>query len=278
MTSFAISPFTMPAALAAADDLLGALQQWEGDPGKRAQAEWLRPFRERAAVAAGLSEIARHATERAAQHVEWLKSHHWEAEIQSGAPGAMFLAAVLAIGGKWTTAGWTHSNGKGLVRAVVPNVFVHEERVARMQTRSPGVEFLVRQFSTPVRDERELWERSFELVETTPSAEGMEVGMIDFPLVDLRTRSAADHMVGLHTRTHFIAQAAEGFELKMNHLGGLARARAEVAAPAGPPPKVRWVKITGPFVVAVKKQGIAEPVFAAYVDKDSWRDPGDASV
>lgn len=278
MTSFAISPFTMPAALAAADEFLGAQQQWAGDPANRVQVEWLRQFRQRATVASGLSEIARHATERAAQHVEWLKSHHWEADLQGGPPGAIFLAAVLAIGGKWVTAGWTHSDGKGMARAVVPNVFVHEERVARMQTRSPGVEFLVRQTAAPVRDARELRDQSLELVETTPSAEGMEVGMIDFPLVELRARADAPHMIGLYTDSHVIAQAAEGFELKMNHLGGMARARAELAAPTGPPPKVRWVKITGPFVVAVIKQGLTEPVFAAYVDRDSWRDPGDEAV
>lgn len=279
MTSLALSPFTMPAALAAADDLFGAQQQWAGDPTNRPQMEWLRQFRQRATVASGLSEIARHATAHAAQHVEWLKSHHWEADIPGGAPGATFLAAVLAIGGKWATVGHRYVSKEGVARAVVGEVFVHDSKVARMQTRSPGVEFLVRQFDAPIRDERELQARSLELLKTTPRIERMEKGEVNFPLVDLRTRTNASHMVGLHTSTYIIAQAAEGFELKMNHLGGLARAKAELMMVlGGPPPRVPCVEITGPFVVAVTKQGLSEPVFAAYVDRDSWRDPGDEAV
>lgn len=279
MTSFAISPFTMPAALAAADELLGGLQQWKGDRWNRAQAGWLRQFRQRAAVAEGLSEIARHATESAELHAEWLKSHHWEADITGDAPGATFLAAVLAIGGKWTTVGHRYVSKEGVARAVVPEVFVHDSKVARIPTCSPGVEFLVRQFDTPIRDERELEARSLELLKTASRVKRMETGEVDFPLVELRTRADARHMVGLHTSTHVIAQAAEQFELKMNHLGGLARAKAELMMIlGGPPPRVPCVKITGPFVVAVTKSGLSEPVFAAYVDKDAWRDPGDGSV
>lgn len=278
MTSFAISPFTMPAALAAADDFLGAQQQWEADPGNRVQVEWLRQFRQRAKVASGLSEIARHATERAETHVGWLKSHGWEADLKDGPPDAMFLASVLAIGGKWTRSGRKYVARK-VSRASVFAVFVHDERVVRMPTQAPGVEFLVRQADGPMRDERELYEHSLALVETTPPSEVLEEGEVDFPLVDLQTKSSAEYMLGLRTRTHFIAQAAEGFELKMNHLGGVARARAELMAPRGgpPPPKPR-VLITEPFVVAVIKQGLSEPVFAAYVDRDSWRDPGDEAV
>lgn len=277
MTSLAISPFTMPAALAAANALLGPMR-WAGEPGRRDQTEWLGRFPLRVVLAEKLPEIARHATVEAERHVAWLASHGWEADLKDGPPDSMFLAAVLAIGGKWTRSGRKYVARK-VSRASVFEVFVHDGRVVRMPTQAPGVEFLVRQADGPMRDERELYEHSLALVETTPSSEALEEGEVDFPLVDLQTKSSAEYMLGLHTSTHFIAQAAEGFELKMNHLGGVARARAELMAPRGgpPPPKPR-VLITEPFVVVVIKKGIPEPVFAAYVDRDSWRDPGDEAV
>jgi len=64
----AVSPFTMPAALAAADDLLGS-PTWLGSPDRADQAAWLSSFRRRAELAATMPEVHRNATASAEQHV-----------------------------------------------------------------------------------------------------------------------------------------------------------------------------------------------------------------
>lgn len=56
MTSFAISPFTMPAALAAADAIL-ADPMWAANQSNPAQVVWLESFRRRAALASSIDEI-----------------------------------------------------------------------------------------------------------------------------------------------------------------------------------------------------------------------------
>jgi hypothetical protein len=92
----AVSPLTMPAALAAADTLLND-PTWQGEPGNTAQEAWLSSFRRCAALAATMPEIHRNATHSAEQHVAWLKSEGWDTKVTRGTPVDLFLASTLNI-------------------------------------------------------------------------------------------------------------------------------------------------------------------------------------
>jgi hypothetical protein len=95
----AISPFTMPAALAAADKFIsGAV--WLANPSNPEQVAWLESFRRRAELASGMGEIRRDATASAADHVAWLKAEGWDAQVTQGGDRDIFLAATLNIVGQ----------------------------------------------------------------------------------------------------------------------------------------------------------------------------------
>src|SRR4051812_34502728 len=107
--SIAISPFTMPAALAAADVLLGN-PTWEANPNNPDQVRWLESFRRRAGVADELPEVRRHATLSSVDHATWLRAEGWDAQITQGSPDDVFLAATINIVAKWKEAGQAYKD------------------------------------------------------------------------------------------------------------------------------------------------------------------------
>ncbi len=113
--SFAVSPFTMPAALLAADQFLGDHALWSGDPANPGQAlAWLETWRRRARVAAAMPEIRRHATTDAAEHAAWLRAEGWDAQVQPGGPLDLYLGAALNIAADWLQSGMAHSSPGGV--------------------------------------------------------------------------------------------------------------------------------------------------------------------
>lgn len=273
MTSIAISPYTMAAALFAAGNVLGR-PQWQGNPENKTQMEWLERYAQRATEGTTISEIQSNATEVFDNHNLWLKRHGWESDLKPGMPGDLYLAAILAIGGKWKTAGKARVENN-THRALVDEVHLRGD-IAVIPTTQNDVSFVLRQVAEPIVDAKTLHQlgvTTWEMV--TSRYTRSQVGEVDFPMVDLKLSSSAEYMLGIRSGENTINQAAEGFELKMNHLGGLARAKAELGMTRGLPPAKPRITITGPFIAAVVKQGVQEPVFVAYCDRDSWKNPGE---
>jgi hypothetical protein len=277
MTSIALSPYTMAAALLAADSFLGR-QRWEGDLQNKIQMDWLERYTKRATEATTIDEISSHSTTVFDAHSVWLKTHGWDSDISPGQPGDLYLAAVLAIGGKWMTPGKEYEDKDGIARAVLKNVFASRDQSVTIETQVPGVYFHIKQPTESIVDEKTLLGFGTALVQRAPHTRGVGA-KIDFPMIDLNLKSGAEYMLGIYGQqgqnsgVPIINQAAEGFILKMNHLGGLAKAKAELGMTRGFD-STPTVVIDGPFVVAVEKQGVSEPVFVAYCDRDSWKNPG----
>lgn len=274
MTSLAISPYTMAAALAAADPLLHNPEWLLPENPSEEQTMWWTRHPGRAATSENIPEIQSNATTDYEQHQSWLKSHGWDTSVRQGSPRDLYLAAVLSVGGLWTTAGTSRTDQSGIARArLTRDVLVLDRRAALLLTQTAGVKFVIAPCPTPVQGATDLAARVFEL-KTQIQNEHFEDGEVDFPMVHLQTKSSAAYMLGLHTATgETVSQAAEGFELKMNHLGAKARAKAEMALTRGISMKP-ILYIEGPFLVTIFKEGVPEPLFAAYVDRDSWKDPG----
>lgn len=280
MTSFAISPFTMPAALAAADAIL-ADPTWTANPSNPPQVAWLESFRRRAALASSMDEIHRNATFDVAQHVAWLKTEGWDAQITGGTARDIFLAATLNIVAKWKQIGQSYKDGD-VDRAIIKvGAYTSVPRgseypVVEIETQHPSYSFCFQQVAHEPPGSDELADWAFSIATRSATAEVR----LDFPMVDLRTRDDAAYMIGLRSGLNVVTQAAEQFRLELNEVGGRASAAAEVAVTRSMGP--RTIKIDGPFIVAVNRNGAPKDadkvVFAAYCDRDSWRKPSDGRI
>lgn len=280
--SIAISPFTMPAALAAADKFIND-PTWTADPDNPEQAAWLASFRRRATSAEAMPEIHRHATASASDHVSWLKSEGWDAQITQGTDRDIFLAATLNIVAKWREVGRSYQE-RGVDRVLL-KAGAHVGRVhasgihpvVEVSTQHPGFAFTFQQVNAPPLNRAALLDHALHMA---ISAKYEEVHL-DFPMVDLHVRDDARYMIGLHSGPNVVTQAAEQLRLELNEVGGRASAAAEVAVTRSLGP--RTVKIDGPFIVAVNRNGAPavtgdKIVFAAYCDRDSWKRPADGRI
>lgn len=288
MTSFAISPFTMPAALAAGDRLLGhsteALHDdeptWSSNPANKEQMIWLAHFRRRARVAAGLTEIRSNATTSASDHVAWLRAEGWDAQVSQGARGDLHLAATLNVVAKWIESGHACTDDVGVERVLLKcgvTATGGAYPVVRVVTQHPDFVFC---FQQRWCERDDLAKVAHEISRPPQSAHDMDTVHLDFPMVDLHVKDDAKYMLGLRSGSNVVTQAAEQFRLELNEVGGRASAAAEIAVKRGHVSGPRVVKIEGPFVVAVAFAGstpstssMDRVVFAAFCDRDSWKRP-----
>lgn len=277
--SIAVSPLTMPAALAAADDLLGR-QTWLGNPDDPDQVAWLESFRRRAELAAGMPEVHRHATDSAAKHVAWLKSEGWEAQITHGTPNDLFLASTLCIVAKWQEVGRAYKEGavdRVLLKKGARVSAGVDHLVVEVATQNPRFSFCFHQVRTAPTSTAELAVLAVDVAARSVR----ETVHLDFPMVDLTVRDDAKYMIGLRSGENVVAQAAEQLRLELNEVGGRASAAAEVRMLRSAS-MTRTVKIDGPFVVVVKCNDVTKTddqvAFAAYVDRDAWRKPAEGRI
>jgi hypothetical protein len=277
----AVSPFTMPAALAAADSLL-TNPTWMGKPGDAEQATWLGSFRRRAALAASMPEIHRNATTSAALHVAWLKSEGWEAQVTQGTPVDLFLASTLNIVAKWREVGRAYKEqdvDRVLLKkgAYTSATGANERSVVEVATQHENFSFCFQQVDAAPTRPAELAERALDMV----CRASREEVYLDFPMVDLLVRDDAKYMHGLHAGTNVITQAAEQLRLELNEIGGRASAAAEIAVTRSIR-RIQTIKMDGPFVVAINRTGAPKDadkvVFAAYIDRDAWRKPAEGRI
>lgn len=283
--SIAVSPFTMPAALAAADSLLGE-QTWSAPSDESTQSavarQWLEHFRRRANIAREMLEVHRNATTVVTNHVAWLKTEGWDAQVTQGGPNDIFLAATINIVAKWQEAGQAYKDrdvDRVLLKkgVTVSRRSGSHPRVVTVSTQSVGFTFLFQQLDREPVNTEELLARAFDV--SLHHAYGP--AQLDFPMADLRVRNDARYMIGLHSGPNVVTQAAEQLRLELNEIGGRASAAAEIAvtrSSMGP----ETVYIDGPFMVAVIRRDAPSDAdrvaFAAYVDKDSWKKPADGRI
>jgi len=284
MTSLAVSPFTLPAALATADHIgtstrTAAPLTWY-PTNKPEQQAFLTTFRYFARLAAESRAVHAQATDSAASHVGWMREHGWDAELNHAhRPGDLFLGAALRIAADWSQPGTTYHDGTHDRAVLRHGVFCLYHRQAyanplvRVDTRRQDYAFCFQQVSHAPTSTRELVELAHIMVIT--GTELSEQVVLDYPCVDLAARCSADHLVGLHSGSYTVDAACEHFRLELDEHGGTAAAAAEIRISRGFQLQApRTVEITGPFIVAVTHASAPRAVmFAAYCDHDSWRRP-----
>jgi hypothetical protein len=283
--SIAVSPFTMPAALAAADGIIsgpsGEGVMWVANPDNPNQVSWLETFRRRADVASRMPVVHRNATTSVDGHIAWLKAEGWDAQITEGGPNNLYLASTINIATKWREAGRAYKrDGVDRVTLKKGATVVRQagaQPIVEVATQSPGYVFVFQQLDRAPADAQELL-----LTATDASVHrAFEEVYLDFPQVDLRVSNDAQYMRGLRSGHNVVAQAAEQFRLELNEIGGRASAASEGAVTRGFSMDPATVTIEGPFMVAVVRTHSPGPdnvAFAAYVDRDAWKRPADGRI
>ncbi len=110
-----------------------------------------------------------------------------------------------------------------------------------------------------------------------------EFSALHFPMVDLNVDTSLDWLKGIWTETFKIDQIARVVEakqqskLKMNHKAAKAESAAGISVSFESVSLDRPMVIDQPFLFWISRQGIPMPLFAAWVDFESWANPGNFS-
>lgn len=98
---------------------------------------------------------------------------------------------------------------------------------------------------------------------------------IVFPMVDYDKELSLDWLVGLRSRSGFIAQALQQVKFKMNEEGAHVKSAVALSVERA---CIQLDKSTytvdKPFLIWIERPEAEAPILADYIDYSSWKDPG----
>lgn len=117
-----------------------------------------------------------------------------------------------------------------------------------------------------------------------PSQGLITYAYLTFPMVNLDQRIDISWLQNMNTidqtgQEYYISQALQQTKLKINHQGARVKSAAAIGVrcTSVAPPPIGYV-IDKPFFFWIKRPGLSIPIVAAYLDKDSWKDPSDLKL
>ena len=292
MTSLATSPMTTVAALKVAERVLGPNRIWEAT--NDTQLRWLeKVFYPGIRDLDRVPEIVANATLNIADHIAFLRKHGWQAQLTDPLPkDGIATAAVLDILVEWAKAGedsfiripggqhFAAFELKDEKDTGIVTVYAHRSmvgHVCELATNSEDVVFLMESERPPVSvlDLMSLVDRMTDTRQLTRT----DCNAVAIPKVDLASKQSLDWIPGICTTAenehqYFVSQAMQQATLKMNEKGARARAADEMVITRSIARSGLMLTIDKPFLFAIKRRDVAKPIFCAYVDHDSWNDPG----
>lgn len=292
MTSLGTSPITTVAALKVADQILGPHRIWGAT--NDMQLRWLeKVFYPSLRDLERVPEIVANATTDIAEHVAFLAKHGWQALLKDPLPkDGIATAAVLDVLVEWAKAGEDSSiripggqhfaafELKDMKDTGIVTVYAHRSmvgHVCELATKSEDVVFLMESERPPVSvlDLMDLVDRMMDTSKLTRT----DYNAVAIPKVDLASKQSLDWIPGIGTTAenghrYFVSQAMQQATLKMNEKGARARAADEMVITRSMTRSELMLTIDKPFLFAIKRRDVTKPIFCAYVDHDSWNDPG----
>ena len=109
---------------------------------------------------------------------------------------------------------------------------------------------------------------SKSMSEIEPEHEG-----VIFPMVDLNEEGILEWLISLRIGGMVVAEALQQTKLKMNEEGFRVKSAVAMGILKAPPKRGQPYMINRPFLMWVKRPGLAKPLFVAYLNKDVWKDP-----
>lgn len=96
------------------------------------------------------------------------------------------------------------------------------------------------------------------------------VKTLTIPMIDLNAEITHDWMIGMKNEPYFVNQALQQIRFKLDEKG--ARVESGFAAEMALCESSDMI-LNEPFFLWIEREGIDTPIFAAYLDEESWKDP-----
>lgn len=288
MSTILTSPYTIPAALVTGETgVLGVGTEWSPQPGNHTQEVFLQLYRRAKDMALTLPEIEAILSWNADDINRFLREHGFSIELEPLDDDTFGVGVVFKWLSDWLIQG-EDRNIRGLDGRTYPGVFMREDlrMYAHQASSYPAVAipaangdivFLTAMDSAP-EDEFELIEAALRFRDTRFYRGQPE---LHFPMIDALLKGPIEWLLGLRAtlpsgQKAFISQALRQSFFKLDPYG--AEAGEAVALAVTLEAMVfqdQTVVIDRPFMAVVERpqSGLELPIFAAYLDIDSWSRP-----
>lgn len=273
--------FPVYAALAALRELAGTTRPWTTSNAE--QRRFTARAKELEHLLATIPELRAVASRDAADVNAFLRACGSAIQLQpwDAASDGCGAAGALDLRMRWSSAGAKSTlrcalDGASYPAAILPRktVLLHTSRIdgaTVAEVLTQGADRVFAAVADPAPD-----------ADLVAYAQGVrtslrfpECGQLVLPMVDLDARVDLGWLLGLRTSDArgplIISQALQQVRLRLNELGARAQSEAAVAARRG---MGRSLTIDRPFLLWVERAGLPEPLLAAHVCPDSWKDPG----
>lgn len=266
------------------DPGIGPNRQWNSVAGNCLQEQLLHLFANRGELLSILNgeEFAACASREVSVVNEFLRANSFDIQLEEDS-GGVAVASFVRLLMKWREPGTKDS-----IRAIDGNYYpgAKLENGFTVFQLDDGSEFL--SVETQSGDNvcmmiaKEPLE-GFELLAATsaisfaPRTRISDYDHAIIPMIDLDDKPDLSYMLGMNTtgqdgRPCIITQALQQTRIKQNELGAKAESAAAMFATRGFSMEVEFL-VDGPCLWWVLRKGSEMPIFAAYLDYDSWKEP-----
>ncbi len=289
--SIVTSPYTIPAAIRKAEDVVhpngvwrvGTNRKWNAV--NRQQKQFLEIFEIVRREVGLVSEIKTEASFDAAVLNEFLRSNGFSIQLDPFGVDEFGIVAILKLLMEWLISGEAEDvitpEGKQypgvLMMNEVPsyNVAGHTNPVISIPTKTQDIVYLT-MLGRPT-DEFSMITTARHFMTTKKRGRSLEV---HFPMVDLDIKVELGWLKEMWTMPQSgprlkVSQALRQTKVKMNEKG----VRIEEAVAIGMVFEAAFVApkrhvINRPFLMWVERPGLSLPLFVGYISEEDWKNPG----
>lgn len=213
---------------------------------------------------------------------DFLRQRGFSIQLDQIGPFDLAIASILEVILKWLTKGkktalfyqleeYKAVNLSSGVEVVLPKSFA---ATAKILTKNGDTVFMTIPAEKPT-DSFEVFEMARKLIAAKTSKASHYENRAIFPMVDLDTQPDISWIIGLSDKRSEkweIAQALQQTKVKMDEEGVVIREAVAlgVRCLAASFPSTYPLVIDEPFLFVVKREGLKEPLFSAFLNTDGW--------
>lgn len=281
--SFARCSWPITGCLKAAEGILGPDRIWGSisDLQTRFLDQHFAPTR-------GIDlDVVESTVSRSEQEImSWLAKRGFEIQLNPCGPNGFIAASVLDVLLKWlensATADTLVGANQRRYEAVKMNIrtvrffTASTQLLVQIQTDDPSTKVYMTMLDTPPVDEFGIVNLARQFSATKAPSQEQYLG-VTFPMIHLEEKRNLDWLIGLYTHTQngtlmSVEEAIQMNRLRMNHEGVRAQSAAVVTMRSFNPQVP--LLIDRPFLFWIQRDGVAEPLYTAWLDYDAWKNPG----
>lgn len=214
----------------------------------------------------------------------FLRERGFSIQLDPIKPDDLAIASVLLVVLKWLSKGqktsirWNSQSYSAVnLESGVEVVYCEgfeRDAVAKIVTKNNDTVYMTTLAKKPT-DSFDVFEQARKLIVAETKRTKIYEDRVIFPTVDLDTMPDISWIVGMSDKLRekwMIAQALQQTKVKMDEEGVTIKEAVTLGVrcmSASFPSKVPLI-INEPFLFVVKREGLKEPLFSAYLDVDGW--------